>query len=276
MGLDESYQSRRLRWDVCFDKNAARNIQNTNRGLLERDVQSNVLIHDRSNKPQRQTWWHASRAESGRADYPMCERGKRLIAGAPFGHWKTTTFLAALRHDGLTAPCVFDGPINGAKFLAYVEQVLVPALSPGEIVMMDNLGSHKRARVRKAIKAAGAAVSFLPAYSPDLDPIEQVFAKLKNRPAAPRQRPLPRCEIDFSPGGLIRPHAGPRAAAARPDKPFRISGIRWAICSDRRNARRSSGIDAYYQVRVWPRNLPLEGAEACRCRGRRRETLRSG
>ena len=74
MGLDESYQSRRLRWDVCFDKNAARNIQNTNSGLLERDVQSNVLIHDRSpgNEPQRQTWWHASRAESGRADYPMC------------------------------------------------------------------------------------------------------------------------------------------------------------------------------------------------------------
>src|SRR4030088_1282765 len=75
MGLDESYQSRRLRWDVCFDQNAARNIQNTNSGLLERDVQCNVLIHDRSpgNKPQRQTWWHASRAESGRADYPMCE-----------------------------------------------------------------------------------------------------------------------------------------------------------------------------------------------------------
>jgi transposase len=80
----------------------------------------------------------------------------------------------------LTAPCVVDGPINGAKFLAYVEQVLVPALSPGEIVMMDNLGSHNRAGVRKAIEAAGAAVSFLPAYSPDLDPIEQVFAKLKN------------------------------------------------------------------------------------------------
>src|ERR1700731_2835642 len=75
MGLDESYQSRRLRWDICFDQNAARNIQDTNSGLLERDVQCNVLIHDRSpgNKPQRQTWWHPSRAESGRADYPMCE-----------------------------------------------------------------------------------------------------------------------------------------------------------------------------------------------------------
>jgi hypothetical protein len=75
--------------------------------------------------------------------YGRCERGKRLLAHAPFGHWKTTTFVAALRHDGITAPCVFDGPINGAKFLAYVEQVLVPALSPGDIVVMDNLGSHK-------------------------------------------------------------------------------------------------------------------------------------
>jgi transposase len=112
--------------------------------------------------------------------YGRCERGKRLIAHAPFGHWKTTTFLAALRHDGITAPCVFDGPINGAKFLAYVEQVLVPTLSPGEIVVMDNLGSHKLAGVRKAIEATGATQCFLPAYSPDFDPIEQVFAKLKN------------------------------------------------------------------------------------------------
>src|SRR6202045_3068422 len=102
--------------------------------------------------------------------YGRCERGKRLIAHTPFGHWKTTTFLAALRYDGVTAPCVFDGPINGARFLAYVEQMLVPTLSPGEIGLMDNLGSHKRAGVRKAIEAAGAAVCFLPAYSPDLDP----------------------------------------------------------------------------------------------------------
>jgi transposase len=119
--------------------------------------------------------------------YGRCERGKRLIAHAPFGHWKTTTFLAALRHDRITAPCVFDGPINGAKFLAYVEQVLAPTLSPGEIVVMDNsplargvwrapLGSHKLAGVRKAIEAAGATQCFLPAYSPDFDPIEQVFA----------------------------------------------------------------------------------------------------
>ncbi len=123
--------------------------------------------------------------------YGRCERGKRLIAHTPSGHWKTTAFLAALRHDGITAPCVFDGPINGAKFPAYVEQMLVPALPPGEIVLIDNsplargvwrapLGSHKRASVRKVIEAAGAAVCFLSAYSPDLDPIEQVFAKLKN------------------------------------------------------------------------------------------------
>ena len=112
--------------------------------------------------------------------YGRCEKGKRLIAHAPFGHWKTTTFLAGLRCDGITAPCVFDGPINGEKFLAYVEQVLTPTLSPGDIVIMDNLSSHKVAGVRQAIEAAGASQRFLPAYSPDFDPIEQVFAKLKN------------------------------------------------------------------------------------------------
>ncbi len=109
------------------------------------------------------------------------DKGKRLIAHAPFGHWKTTTFLAGLRCDGVTAPCVFDGPINGEKFLAYVEQILAPSLSPGDVVAMDNLGSHKIAGVRKAIEAAGAEQWFLPAYSPDLDPIEQVFAKLKTK-----------------------------------------------------------------------------------------------
>ena len=112
--------------------------------------------------------------------YGRCESGKRLIAHVPFGHWKTTTFVAALRHDRLTAPCVFDGPINGEKFLAYVEQILVPTLSLGDVVVMDNLGSHKGAGVRKAIEAAGASLVFLPPYSPDLDPIEQVFAKLKH------------------------------------------------------------------------------------------------
>jgi transposase len=115
-------------------------------------------------------------------------RGERLEARVPQGHWTTLTFLAALRHDRLTAPCVFDGPINGESFLAYVEQVLVPTLAPGDIVVLDNLGSHKGRAVRRAIRAAGAKLFFLPAYSPDLNPIEQVFAKLKHlvRNAQPR------------------------------------------------------------------------------------------
>jgi transposase len=108
-----------------------------------------------------------------------CPRGKRLVAKAPHGHWRTLTFLAALRCDRIDAPCVIDGPINGRSFLAYVEQLLVPTLSPGDIVIMDNLGSHKGQPVRKAIRAAGAKLFFLPPYSPDLNPIEQVFSKLK-------------------------------------------------------------------------------------------------
>jgi len=115
-------------------------------------------------------------------------RGTRLFGKVPHGHWRTMTFLAGLRHDRITAPCVFDGPINGASFLAYVEQVLVPTLQPGDIVVMDNLGSHKGSAVRAAIRAAGARLFFLPPYSPDLNPIEQLFAKLKTllRKAAER------------------------------------------------------------------------------------------
>ena len=108
-----------------------------------------------------------------------CLRGKRLIADAPQGRWHTLTFLAALRADRIDAPCVIDGPINGQSFLAYVEQVLVPTLSPGDIVIIDNLGSHKGKAVRHLIRSAGAKLFFLPRYSPDLNPIEQVFAKLK-------------------------------------------------------------------------------------------------
>ncbi|MEH2482820.1 transposase [Nitrobacteraceae bacterium AZCC 2146] len=106
----------------------------------------------------------------------------------PKHSWRTLTFLAALRHDRIEAPCVIDGPINGESFLAYVEQVLVPALKPGDIVIIDNLGSHKGKAVRRAIRAAGAKLFFLPPYSPDLNPIEQVFAKLKTllRKAAER------------------------------------------------------------------------------------------
>jgi transposase len=117
-------------------------------------------------------------------------KGTRLVAAAPHGHWRTSTFLAGLRHDRLVAPAVFDGAINGAAFLAYVEQVLAPTLSAGDIVVLDNLASHKVAGVREAIEACGASLMFLPPYSPDLNPIEQVFAKLKQliRSAAPRSR----------------------------------------------------------------------------------------
>ena len=106
-------------------------------------------------------------------------RGERLMAKVPHGHWQTMTFLAALRHDRITAPCVIDGPINGQSFRAYVEQILVPTLKRGDIVVMDNLGSHKGTEIRTAIRSAGARLAFLPPYSPDLNPIEQVFAKMK-------------------------------------------------------------------------------------------------
>ena len=115
-------------------------------------------------------------------------RGQRLTAKVPHGRWKTMTFLAALRHDRIDAPWLLDGPIDGDSFRTYVEEVLVPTLEPGDIVVMDNLGSHKGKDVRKAIRAARAKLFFLPKYSPDLNPIEQVFSKLKHllRKAAAR------------------------------------------------------------------------------------------
>ena len=115
-------------------------------------------------------------------------RGDRLVAEVPHGHWKTMTFIAALRHDRIEAPWVLDGPINGESFKTYVETVLAPTLLPGDIVVMDNLGSHKGKAIRRAIRAVGAKLFLLPKYSPDLNPIEQVFAKLKHllRKAAAR------------------------------------------------------------------------------------------
>ena len=107
-------------------------------------------------------------------------KGRRLLARVPHGHWKTMTFLAALRCDRIDAPCVFDGPINAESFQLYVEQILIPSLRPGDIVILDNLGSHRGHGVRAAIRGAGARLLFLPPYSPDLNPIEQVFAKLKH------------------------------------------------------------------------------------------------
>ena len=106
-------------------------------------------------------------------------KGQRLHAAVPWGHWKTTTFVAGLRTTGLIAPMVLDGAMNGAAFKAYVEQMLAPSLTPGDIVIMDNLSCHKVAGVREAIKAASAFLLYLPAYSPDLNPIELAFSKLK-------------------------------------------------------------------------------------------------
>ena len=122
-----------------------------------------------------ETWVKTNMAPT----HGRCRRGQRLYAKVPHGHWKTTTFVAALRHDGIPAPFVLDGPINGECFLAYVETVLVPTLSPGDIVLIDNLGSHKSPKIRKAIEAKGAELHFLPRYSPDLNPIEMAFSKLK-------------------------------------------------------------------------------------------------
>lgn len=107
-------------------------------------------------------------------------RGARLVAKVPYGHWKTLTFVAALRHDRIEAPFVLDGPINGECFKTYVEKVLAPTLAAGDLVMMDNFGGHKGKAIRRAIRAVGAKLFFLPKYSPDLNPIEQVFAKLKH------------------------------------------------------------------------------------------------
>jgi transposase len=116
-------------------------------------------------------------------------RSRRLQATVPYGHWKTMTFVAALRLDRISAPWIIDGPINGELFTIYAEQVLAPTLIKGDIVILDNLGSHKGQAARNAIRARGAHLIFLPPYSPDLNPIEQVFAKLKHllRAAQPRE-----------------------------------------------------------------------------------------
>ena len=116
--------------------------------------------------------------------------GTRAVDSIPHGHWHTSTFIAGLTHNSLIAPAVFDGPMDGQSFLAYSEQVLCPVLLPGSVVIMDNLASHKVAGVRQAIENVGAQLKYLPPYSPDLNPIEQLFAKFKAllRKAAPRTR----------------------------------------------------------------------------------------
>jgi len=111
--------------------------------------------------------------------YGRAQRGRRVCAKVPYGRWRTTTFVAGLRHDGIIAPFVIDGPIDGARFLDYVVKVLVPELRPGDIVVLDNLSSHKSEAVKAVIEFAGATLMFLPPYSPDLNPIELMFSKLK-------------------------------------------------------------------------------------------------
>ncbi len=108
-----------------------------------------------------------------------CARGKRLVAKVPQGHRRTFTFIAGLRCDGITAPCLLDGPVDAESFLAWVTQFLAPTLRPGDIVLMDNLSSHKKPAIRRAIRDAGAKLFYLPPYSPALNPIEMAFSKLK-------------------------------------------------------------------------------------------------
>ena len=122
-----------------------------------------------------ETWVHTAMT----ATRGWAPRGQRCVAGAPHGHWKSTTFVAALRCDGVTAPMVLDGAMDGALFLAYVQQFLCATLRPGDVVIADNLSSHKVAGVREAIETVGATIRYLPPYSPDLNPIEKLFAKLK-------------------------------------------------------------------------------------------------
>lgn len=111
--------------------------------------------------------------------YGRAARGKRCLGRAPHGHWKTATFIAALRHDRLSAPWLIDGPMDGLLFLTYIEKVLAPELCPGDVVICDNLSSHKVSGVAQAIEKCGARLLYLPAYSPDLNPIEMAFSKLK-------------------------------------------------------------------------------------------------
>lgn len=131
------------------------------------------------------TWTNMARLR-GRA-----RRGRRVIGRVPWGHWKTVTFVAALRHDGIVAPFVIDRPMNAVIFVEYVRQCLVPTLLPGDIVSMDNLAVHKVEQVRQLIEAAGAELRYLPSYSPDFNPIEQAFAKLKAHLRKARERSIP-------------------------------------------------------------------------------------
>ena len=131
------------------------------------------------------TWTNMTRL------YGRARRGRRVVGHAPWGHWKTVTFVAALRQDAITAPFVIDRPMNAVIFVEYVRQCLVPTLQPGDIVSMDNLSVHKVEQVRQLIEATGAEPRYLPSYSPDFNPIEQAFAKLKAHLRKARERTIP-------------------------------------------------------------------------------------
>jgi transposase len=137
-----------------------------------------------------ETWASTNMTRS----YGRCPKGERLIMKTPHGHWKTTTFVGGLRVDGMVAPLVVDGPITADVFVAYVEQHLAPSLRPGDVVIMDNLSSHKRVAVRQAIEKAGASLRYLPPYSPDLNPIENAFSKIKSRLRAAAKRTVTELE----------------------------------------------------------------------------------
>jgi transposase len=147
------------------DVQEARRVWGEAQGVM--DIEKLVFIDE--------TWTSTSMTRR----YGRAPRGQRCIASAPHGHWQSTTFVAGLRHQQLTAPRVADGPMDGELFLAYVRQFLCPTLRPGDIVILDNLSSHKVAGVKNAIAEAGATMLYLPPYSPDLNPIEKLFAKLK-------------------------------------------------------------------------------------------------
>jgi transposase len=162
---------------------------------------------ERPDVAQARTLWQAEQAaldpqklvfidETGTATnmgrlYGRAKRGKRVIGRIPWGHWKTVTFVAALRQEGMTAPFVIDRPMNGSIFLEYVRQCLVPTLAPGDIVIMDNLAPHKLDQVRELIETTGAHLRYLPPYSPDLNPIEPSFAQLKAHLRKARERTIP-------------------------------------------------------------------------------------
>jgi transposase len=148
-----------------------------------------------------------------------CVRSERLVDLEPQGHWKTITFVAALRQNGMTAPSTIDGAMTGRRFLTYVERCLAPTLKPNDIVMIDNLPAHKAAGVREAIEARGATLRYLPKYSPDLNPIEMSFSRLKAYLRKAGERTIPRCAAvsagSLATSPLAKPQITSRTRAMR-------------------------------------------------------------